>query len=209
MQKKAKMPKKTKATKKVDILHHEHDRYVIKAGVLQDKFVARAFPKPPSKFRHLVAEASGKSTEDAIERLIEKLETLRQEHRALRRVDQAMATGVPTTEEYADALRTLSPGPKLMGTLHDHALARRRGINLGELSKAGGFSSAKDLINAYEKLGMEIFKVVEPDETLDKGLSAVMNVTGEDAVPSTTVGTLQPELQDALLHLLGVERRAV
>ncbi|GGD42145.1 hypothetical protein [Sinisalibacter lacisalsi] len=197
----------SKKAKPPEIVELEHGRYMIKAGFLQNTIVARAFPKPPSKFRHLVAEASGKTTADAIERLIEKLEALRSERRVLRRADPALEPGVPTTEEYADALRSLSPGPKLLGVLHDHALSRRRGMQLADLAKAGDYSSVQDLLNAYEKLGADILKMIEPDEVLKSGLPVVMHLPEHDGLPSTDLAALQPELQDAILHLLGAERR--
>lgn len=116
------------------IIEREHGRYLIKAGMLQSVFVARAFPKPPSKFRHLVAEAKGDTAEDAIAHLIKELEVLRSARRSRRRSDLALPSGVPTSEEYADALRGLSPGPKMLGVLHDHALSGRRGSPLNDLA---------------------------------------------------------------------------
>lgn len=200
------MQKNAKKAKPPEIVEREHDRYLIKAGLLQNTIVARAFPKPPSKFRHLVAEASGKTADDAIEQLIKKLDALRSERRSLRRMHPSLSTGVPTTDEYADALRSLSPGPKILRVLHDHALSRRRGMQLTELAKAADFASAPDLLTAYEKLGKDIFNVIEPEETVDTGLPLVMHVHGDNDVQSDDVGALQPELQDALLHLLGSNR---
>lgn len=197
---------KTKKVASPQIVEREHGRYLIKAGLLENNVVARAFPKPPSKFRHLVAEDTGENIEDAISRLIEKLETLRSERRTLRRVDPAIASGVPTSEEYADALRSLSPGPKVLGALHDHALARRRGMQLEDLAKEAEFSSERDLLNAYEKLGMEIAKVIEPDETIRSGLSLVIHFAAGNDLASDDLTTLQPELQDAVLQLLGANR---
>lgn len=180
---------------------------MIKAGLLQNTIVARAFPKPPSKFRHLVAEASGETTEDAIEHLIGKLEELRSERRSLRRSDPDLASGVPTAEEYADALRSLSPGPKLLGILHDHARFGRRGGQLEELAKAGDFSSVQELLNAYEKLGRDIFDIIEPDETLKTGLAVVMPNSETAGSQAHVLRSLQPELQEAVLRLLGTDRR--
>lgn len=201
---------KTKTKKAVapQIVEREYGRYLIKAGLLQNTVVARAFPKPPSKFRHLVAEETGENVEDAVARLIAKLEALRSERRSLRRTDPAIASGVPTTEEYADALRSLSPGPKVLGVLHDHALARRLGMQLAELVKSAEFTSEKDLLSAYEKLGAEIARVIEPDENLDNCLPIILAMADDKGqIPEGAV-SLQPELQDALLRLLGAERRS-
>lgn len=202
------LTKKTKKVQPPQIIEQEHGRYLIKAGVLNDTILARAFPKPPSKFRHLVAEASGGTPKEAIEKLIGKLEDLRLDRRALRRADPALPMGVPTTDEYADALRSLSPGPKLLGVLHDHALSRRRGRDLAELGKENEFSSVHDLIKAYEKLGSDILNVIEPDEVVEFGLFIVLPMPADVGTPSNNIGTLQPELQDAVLHLLGPKQRS-
>lgn len=200
------MGKTARKAQPPQIVEREHDRYMIKAGLLQNVVVARAFPKPPSKFRHLVAEASGKTPDDAIERLIAKLESLRSERRSNRRDDPSIPCGVPTPDEYADALRSLSPGPKLLGVLHDHALSRRRGIRLAELAKDADYASAGDLLAAYDKLGRDLLKVIEPDEARDTGLAVVMCGIEGDGLPPSDLGALQPELQDAVLRLLGVAR---
>lgn len=189
-----------------EIVEREYGRYMIKAGLLQNTIVARAFPKPPSKFRHLVAEASGETADHAIERLIETLGALRSERRSLRRDDPSLASGVPTSDEYADALRSLSPGPKLLRILHDHALSGRRGLRMADLATAGEFATVQDLLSAYHRLGMDILKLVEPDERLDAGLPVVMCGLGDDGLPISDVGCLQSELQDAVLQLLGYER---
>lgn len=202
------MKKNLQKTSQPKIVEREHGRYVIRAGLLKDTIVARAFPKPPSKYQHLVAEASGKTADDAIETLIKKLETLRSERRSLRRADPALASGVPTTEEYADALRSISPGPKLLHVLHIHALSRRLGMQMAALARAGEFSSVQDLLNAYEKLGTDIVKVIEPDETLKAGLPVVVHMPTDDGRLPKAAAALQPELQDALLQLLGSERRS-
>lgn len=155
------------------IVEREHGRYLIKAGILKDTFLARAFPKPPSKFRHLVAEAAGTSIDEAIEKLIAQLDTLRSERRAQRRIDPALPAGVPTSEEYADALRSLSPSGRILHVLHDHALSRQRGLLMSEVAQSADFRSAEDLLKAYEKLGAQIAAEIEPDEMPDRGLPVI------------------------------------
>lgn len=130
------------------------------------------------------------------------------ERRSLRREDPSLAVGVPTTEEYADALRSLSPGPKLLCVLHDHAMSRRRGMRLADLAKEGEFSSVQGLITAHQRLGTEIFKVIKPDEVLETGLSLIIHLPQDEGLPANGVAALQPELQDALLNLLGSRRRS-
>lgn len=202
------LKRNTRKAQPPQILEREYGRYLIKAGILNNAVVARAFPKPPSKFRHLIAEASGDTPEDAIERLIAELEKLRSDRRSLRRVDPALAMGVPTPDEYADALRSLSPSPRLLGILHDHALSRRRGRYLADLARENEYSSVQDVLTAYEKLGTDILKVIEPDDVVKSGLSIIMPFEAGADPTVNNVGTLQPELQDAVLDLLGSERRS-
>ncbi|MBR2656500.1 hypothetical protein [Yoonia sp.] len=201
------MKKTAKIAKPPAIVEQEHGRYLIKAGQLQGTIVARAFPKPPSKFRHLVAEETGKTTDDAIVRLIEKLDGLRAKSRALRRADPSLDTGVPTLVEFADALRSYTPGPKVLDILHDHALLRQRGAQLSDLAKTGNFASPQDLLNAYEKLGVEIYKQIDPDEALVAGLPLIVQMPESGALENTDMAILHPELQDAVLQLLGTIRR--
>lgn len=197
---------KKKSVKPPRIVEQEHGRYLIKAGVLHDTFLARAFPKPPSMFRHLVAEASGASIDEAIDRLKGKLDGLRAQRRSKRRVDAALPSGVPTSEEYADALRSVSPAVRMLHVLHDHALSRRRGLLLTELVKVGEFSSQQDLLQAYAKLGQRIASEIEPDEEPHSGLPFVVVLSDENERLTDKIAILQPELQDAVLHLLGENR---
>lgn len=190
------------------ILERVHGRYLIKAGVLHDTFVARAFPKPPSKFRHLVAEATGKSAEEAIDHLIVRLKTLHSERRTQRRPDPALPSGVPTIEEYADALRSVSPTGKVLHALHEHALSRRRGLPLGDLVKSGDFRSLQDFLKAYDKLGLQIATEIEPDDLPDTGLPVVTVLPDQIERSPDEIAVLQPELQAALIDLLGEERKA-
>ena len=188
------------------VTEHLHGRYLIKAGILHDAFVARAFPKPPSRFRHLVAEASGPSIQAAIDKLIVRLEALREERRANRRFDPRLPFGVPTSEEYADALRSLSPGVKLLGLLHDHASSRRRGLALRELAAFGDDRSVQVLLKAYAKLGVQIAGAIEPDDVPTSGLPVILSMQDETTVEPGDIVSLQPELQDAVLRLLGPQR---
>ena len=77
---------------------------------------------------------------------------------------------------------------------------------LEELARAGEFSSVQDLITAYERLGKDIFKVIEPDEIPEAALQVIVILPEDHGLPPTNASALQPELQDALLRLLGSER---
>jgi len=67
------------------ITEEDYGNYLIKSGRLSGTYVARAFPKPPVKKKGLVAEASGKSEEAAIEALKIMIEERDAERTASRR----------------------------------------------------------------------------------------------------------------------------
>lgn len=63
------------------------------------------------------------------------------------------------------------------------------------------------MLNAYEKLGRDILEVIEPDEGVKTGLPLIISDPENDGLQSNSPRALQPELEDAVLRLLGSERR--
>lgn len=191
-----------------NITERTHDRYMIKAGMLNNGIVARAFPMPPSRFRHLVAEATGSSVEEAIEALIEKLDVIRRNRQSQRRADAILPCGVPTCEEYADALRAVSPSPRLLASLHEHALCGEYGMTAQELALAGSYVSSREVLEAYRKLAVEFFTVLEPDAVSDNKLPVILNMQSAAQQPEADIRvSLQPELCAAVVDLLGRDRK--
>lgn len=79
-----------------------YGRYQIKSGLLAGKFVARAFPKPPSRARGLIAEATGETEEAAISALHSAIEARDARRNEDRRTDPRKGTQVPTSDEYVE-----------------------------------------------------------------------------------------------------------
>ncbi|TGD41680.1 hypothetical protein EEB11_17385 [Pseudotabrizicola sediminis] len=80
---------------------------------------------------------------------------------------------------------------------------------MADLATAGEFATVQDLLSAYQRLGTDILRVVEQDEGPDVGLQIVMcGINGDGSLPND-IGALQPELQDAVLRLLGSDRPSV
>lgn len=75
-----------------------------------------------------------------------------------------------------------------------------------DLATAGEFATVHDLLSAYHRLGTDILRVVEPNQRLNTGLPVVMCGLGGGGTLLSDVGALQPELQDAVLRLLGSDR---
>jgi hypothetical protein len=92
----------------VGIVEAEHGRYRIKAGQLGGVFVARAFPKPPTRAQGLIAEAEGDTEEAAIAALKAKIEARDVQRKAVRRWDENVSVSLPNEEEFVEALRQTS-----------------------------------------------------------------------------------------------------
>ena len=82
----------------------EHGRYQIKSGLLAGKFVARAFAKPPTKARGMIAVASGATQEAAIAALHDVIDARESQMAENRRTDPHTGASVPSIEEYTEAL---------------------------------------------------------------------------------------------------------
>jgi len=82
----------------------EHGRYQIKSGRLSGNFVARAFPKPPTKIRGLIAEATGETEEAAIAALHEIIDAREKNQTGNRRLDAHAGIAVPSTNEFIEAI---------------------------------------------------------------------------------------------------------
>ena len=102
MSKPKQLPEKPKET--TAILLGEHSRYQIKSGRLSGEYVARAFPKPPTDARGLIAEARGETEEAAIAALHAVIDAREIRRAEDRRIDQSTGLAVPSLEEYAEVL---------------------------------------------------------------------------------------------------------
>ena len=81
----------------------EYSRYQIKSGRLAGAYGARAFLKPPTKARGLIAEATGETEEAAIIALHSAIDAREARRAEDRRTDPRKGTQVPTSDEYVEA----------------------------------------------------------------------------------------------------------
>jgi len=191
----------------VGIVEADHDKYQIKAGQLGGVFVARAFPKPPTKAQGLIAEAEGDTEEAAIAALRAKIEARDVQRKAVRRWDEHTEVSVPNEEEFVEALRQTPLSRPQIAMLKAHAFARDEGLTMSQMARAAGYRSrgtaarvfrkAGDLIADY--LGIEVGEEASRDSEGAALLLAFKDIQGED-VP--TVWVMHQELRDAIHRAL-------
>ena len=134
----------------------EYGRYQIKSGCVAGVYTARAFPKPPTKARGLIAEATGKTEEAAIAALhciIDARETRRSEDR---RTDPSTGTQVPTSDEYVEALNTVNLAKPQRAMMMALSLAEADGLTAEKVAHAGGYKSTASAQKALANAGRMI-----------------------------------------------------
>ena len=95
---------KSRGADVIGIIEEHHDKYRIKAGRLGGTYVARAFPKPPSKAQGMFAQAEGDSYQAAIAALRSVIEARDIQRKSVRRWDEDASVSVPNEDEYIEAL---------------------------------------------------------------------------------------------------------
>ncbi len=141
-QAKAKEKKPAKAAQETRVvLLGEHSRYQIKSGWLAGTFVARAFPKPPTKARGLIAEATGATEEAAIAALHEVIDAREDRRTGDRRKDAETGLAVPGVDEYVEAVRQVTLSGPQRAMLTALALAGETGLTETRLARAAGYKS--------------------------------------------------------------------
>jgi lambda repressor-like predicted transcriptional regulator len=194
---------KSRGTDVAGIIEEEHNKYLIKAGRLGGTYVARAFPKPPSKAQGVFAEAEGDSYQAAVAALKSVIEARDIQREAVRRWDENASVSVPNEEEYVEALYQTSLSRPQIAMLKAHSFARDEGMTLDQLARAAGYKSretagkvfrkAGDIIADY--LGIDVTEDAVPGRDGATLILAFQYIQGED-VP--TVWIMHPELRDAV-----------
>ena len=190
-----------------EIIEEAHDKYKIKAGRLGGTYVARAFPKPPSKAQGVFAEAEGDSEQDALAALKAKIAARDVHRKQARRWDETASVSVPNEEEFVEAMHQTSLTRPQVAMLKAHSFAHEKGMTMDQLARAAGYKSreaalkvfckAGDLIADY--LGIEIDEETFPDREGAALILAAKIVAGED-IPAVWI--MHPELRDAVQKVL-------
>jgi len=189
----------------VGIVEAEHDKYRIKAGQLGGVFVARAFPKPPTKAQGLIAEAEGETEEAAIAALKAKIEARDVRRKEVRRWDEHADVSVPNEEEFVEALRQTPLSRPQIAMLKAHVFARDKGLTMDQMARAAGYRSRDTAAKVFRKAGDLIadYLGIEVDGAANRDGAALLlafkYIQGED-VP--TVWVIHQELRDAVQRAL-------
>lgn len=154
----SKTPKAKDTGKKdrMSIRVSEYGRYQIKSGCVAGVYTARAFPKPPTKSRGLIAEATGKTEEVAIAALhsaVDARDLCRSEDR---RTDPNTGTQVPTSDEYVEALNTINLTKPQRAMVMALSLAEADGLTEERVVNAGSYRSTASARKSLASVGRMI-----------------------------------------------------
>jgi hypothetical protein len=138
------------------ILQGEHGRYQIKSGWLAGSFVARAFPKAPTKARGMIAEATGATEEAAIAALHEVIDARENRRTADRRRDAQTGIDVPSIEEYVEAVRQITLSGPQCAMLKALSLAGEDGLADARMASAAGYKSQSSANRSFAATGLLI-----------------------------------------------------
>lgn len=201
------MTKKAKAeapAPRAPIQVSEHGRYQIKSGLLGGTYIARAFPKPPTQARGLIAEATGETEEAAIAALndiIDARETRRVEDR---RTDPGTGASVPSVEEYREALDHVALTRQQSAMLTALSLADPDGLTEARMANGAGYKSLASANRSLAAAGRLIATYLSSDAAApgvsgDLAGSALLGFRGPQRTekdPGNWI--LHPELREAI-----------
>jgi sirohydrochlorin ferrochelatase len=182
----------------------EHGRYQIKSGRLSGEFVARAFPKPPTNARGLIAEARGASEEEAIAALHDVIDARETRRTEGRRIDETMGVSVPSIEEYLEALDQITLSRPQHAMLTALALSEDDGLSEQRMANAAGYKSRSSANRAFAAAGLLIASYLaiempaeeQPENLAGSSVLGLRGVPKKDDAPGNWI--LFRELREAL-----------
>lgn len=129
--------------------------YLVKVGVLNGTWTARAFAEAAASRGGIVAETTGPTPDAAEATLCAELDRKRVEVVRARRIDGNFA--VPTVEEYERALASLDRDGRLTAEhrlmLKTHAEAGDAGLSETDIASAAGYDRYNTANASYGRLG--------------------------------------------------------
>ncbi len=204
---KKKVKDRTKDTPSA-VLVGEHGRYQIKSGRLAGEYIARAFPKPPTNARGLIAEASGATEEAAIAALHDVIDARENRRAEERRTDPRTGSAVPSTDEYAEAIGQVALSRPQRAMLTALTLAGGDGLSEARMTSAAGYKSQASANRAFAGAGLLIanylsVETISNDPSKDPEGASLLGFRGEprgEKDPGNWI--LHPELRDAVRDAL-------
>ncbi|MCC1491468.1 hypothetical protein [Cognatishimia sp. F0-27] len=195
--------KETKKDAALTIRVGEYGRYQIKSGRLAGTYIARAFPKPPTQARGLIAEATGETEEAAITALHAAIEARDARRTEDRKTDPHTGTLVPSTDEYVEALHSANLTRPQRAMLMALSLAETDGLTELKVAEAGSYKSRTSANRALASAGRMIAGYLSQDEAAapstgsDGGtLIGYRGDPDQDQKPGNWI--MHPELCDAM-----------
>ncbi|CUH76731.1 hypothetical protein TRM7557_01031 [Tritonibacter multivorans] len=154
----SKKPKAKEPAKKASMAIRvgEYGRYQIKSGYVAGVYTARAFPKPPTRARGLIAEATGKTEEAAITSLYSVIDARETRRGEGRRTDPSTGVQVPTSDEYVEALNSVDLTKPQRAMMMALSLAAADGLTEERVATAGSYKSTASAQNALASAGRMI-----------------------------------------------------
>jgi hypothetical protein len=134
----------------------EYGRYQIKSGLVSGVYTARAFVKPPTKCRGLLAGATGKTEETAIAALYSAIDAREFSQIKDRRTDSNTGTRIPTSDEYIEALNTIKLTKPKWAMMMALSLAKANGLTEEKIASAGRYRSTASAQKALASAGLMI-----------------------------------------------------
>ncbi len=134
------------------IIEDEFGKYRIRAGQLSGNFVARAFPRTANS-QGLMAEATGESEAEAIEKLKEVLANRDVERTASRRWEALADLAIPIEDEYVEALEQTNLSDPQVSMLREHSIAGEKGLTAVALMNAAGYRSSDTALKVLARAG--------------------------------------------------------
>ncbi|WP_425101516.1 hypothetical protein [Tropicibacter sp. S64] len=203
-----KMPKAKKPAEQPKdvpaVLLGEHSRYQIKSGWLAGTFVARAFPKPPTTARGMIAEATGATEEAAISALHEVIDAREDRRTGERRRDPQNGVDVPSVEEYVEAVRQVTLSGPQRAMLTALSLAGEDGLADSRMAYAAGYKSETSANRSFAATGLLIAEYLSAgteaeDAPITRDGTAILGFRGATATEDATGNwILHPELRKAV-----------
>lgn len=182
----------------------EHGRYQIKSGRLAGEYVARAFPKPPTNARGLIAEAKGATEEAAIAALYEVIDAREFRRIEGRRIDAGTGLAIPSVEEYAEAIAQVALSRPQRAMLAALAFADGDGLTEMRIANAAGYKSQASANRAFAATGLLLASYLSVElpsngKTSDLEGTVLLGFRGDhpnDEDPGNWI--LHPELREAV-----------
>ena len=183
-------------------------RYQIKSGLIAKRYIARAFVKPPTRVRGVIAEAEGASENAAISAVRGAIEELNERRSTERRKDTKTDFFVPCTDEYAEAIISVRLTKPQLAMLSALSLAHEDGLNETQLANAAGYNSAQLAHRSLAAIGRSIAKYLSFELTVVTKPNALHGSYVVAACEHPTNQTdlvrwgVYPELRDAIRRVL-------